>query len=117
MEGEFIAQLSKFFGHGYPCAIHKMLFPMFDPCNNSAHGVDVYLLMYPENGERALISRSEDALSMMCNLMCDCGMAGVADFIPKVANLDLLQLRMWEPPEPRITSGPRIKVNLNKQQP
>ena len=116
MEGEFIAQLSQFFGHGYPCAIHKMLFPMFDPCNNLAHGVDVYLLMYPENGERALISRSEDAIAMMSNLMYACGMGEPTDIYTKVADLDMLVLDIWKPAQPRTSSAPRIMVNVNKQQ-
>lgn len=116
-EGDFISLLSGFFCHREPIFIYKMLFPMFDASCNVAHGEVIYLLGYTENGDRALISRSEDAVVMMSNLMCACGMGEPADIYPKVADLDMLVLDGWKPQQPRLTKGPRIMVNLNTKQP
>jgi len=116
IEGEFIILVAEFFGTHSPTSIHKMLFPMFDASNNVAHGEVVYLLSYPENGDRALISKSEEAIVMMNNLMYGCGMCEPTDIYPKVAYLDMLVLDGWKPQQPRITSNPRIMVNASKQE-
>lgn len=112
-EGDYVKKIAGIFKTGVT-AIYKVRYPAFH-FNGVSRGVDVYLLMYPENGERALLSEDEDAIWAMYCTMFNAGLHGASDRHPESTDLDLQELRMWEPKPIKPQSGPRIMVNINNE--
>lgn len=109
-EGMFVSLLSRLFKVDKPHTIYKMKFPLFDGCCGLAYGQDIYLLMYPDNGDRALISFSKDAVCYMYDMMRKSDLWGAYDEKPQ--SIEEGQLHFARP---LPTAAPRIMVNTNNK--
>lgn len=110
-EGMFVSRLSRLFKVDKPHTIYKMKFPTFDGHCGLAGGEDIYLLMYPDNGDRALISFSQDAVCFMYYMMHKSNLCGAYNEEPESIEEDRLGFARVRP----CNTAPRIMVNVNKK--